>query len=65
MAAHKYKIGQSVLLRPARLNSLASSTRYKVLRLMPPLEDGQNQYRIKGSSEAFERIAKESDLSLE
>jgi len=65
VAAHKYKVGQSVFLRKTSSSPLASSARYKVIRLLPPQIDGQNQYRIKGSSEAFERIAAESELMLE
>ncbi len=64
MAAHKFKIGQSVFMRQARQSAQPTSMRYKIVKLVPPQEDGQNQYRIKGSAEAFERIAKESDLSL-
>lgn len=47
------------------MGMMATSERYKVVRLVPPHEDGQNQYRIKGSSEAFERMARESELSLD
>jgi hypothetical protein len=35
---------------------------YKIVRLLPP-EDGQLLYRIKGSSEPYERVAREQDLS--
>jgi hypothetical protein len=63
--AHKYKVGQSVFLRQSRTNPLKSSTRFKIVRLLPPQLDGQNQYRIKGSSEAVERIAAESELTLD
>lgn len=37
---------------------------YKVIKLLPPDEGGQFLYRIKGSSEPFERVAREKDLSL-
>lgn len=40
----------------------AWSARYTIIKLLPP-ENGQNQYRIKGVSEVFERMAKETDLS--
>lgn len=62
MAAHKYKIGQTVSYSPGRSAMAASSREYKIIRLLPP-EDGQNLYRIKGISETFERMARESDLS--
>lgn len=62
MSAHKFKIGQVVRFAPGRSSMSATAREYKVTRLLPP-EDGQNQYRIKGNSETFERMARESDLS--
>lgn len=62
MAAHKFKVGQSVTFTPGRSAMAASSREYKIVRLLPP-EEGQNLYRIKGVSETFERMARESDLS--
>ena len=41
---------------------MASSREYKIVRCLPP-ENGENQYRIKGISETFERMAREADLS--
>lgn len=63
MTAHKFKVGQTVIYTPGRMSMTASGAGYKVVRLMPAAE-GQNQYRIKSSSENFERVAKEGDLSL-
>jgi hypothetical protein len=41
----------------------AASGTYEVVRLLPT--DGDDcQYRIKSSTEAFERVAKESQLAL-
>ena len=65
MAAHKFKVGQSVFFKRSRSSPQAASGRYKIVRLMPPQTDGQNQYRIKGSTEAYERIAAESELTLD
>ena len=62
MPSHKFKVGQSVNFTPGRTVMAPSSREYKVVRLLPP-EDGQNLYRIKGVSETFERMARESDLS--
>lgn len=62
MTAHKFKVGQSVTLAPARQAMPASSREYKIVRLLPA-EGGQLQYRIKGVGETFERIARESELS--
>lgn len=62
MADHKYKVGQTVDFSPGRLGMPAMSRLYKIIKLLPP-EDGQYLYRIKGSSEPFERVARERDLS--
>ncbi len=62
MPSHKFKVGQTVNFTPGRTVMAASSREYKIVRLLPP-EDGQNLYRIKGVSETFERMARESDLS--
>lgn len=62
MAVHTYKIGQVVHFSPGRTGMTPASREFKVVQLLPPL-DGQNQYRIKGIAETFERMAKESDLS--
>ncbi len=62
LADHKFKIGQTVDYSPGRLGMPAMSRLYKVVKLLPT-EDGQLLYRIKGSSEPFERIAREKDLS--
>jgi hypothetical protein len=41
----------------------AASGAYEVIRLLPT--DGDDcQYRIKSSTEAFERVAKESQLAI-
>jgi hypothetical protein len=63
MAQHKFKIGQFVDCKPARIGgSLLASSRYKILRLLP--EEGTDLlYRIKSADETFERIAKEHELS--
>jgi hypothetical protein len=46
---------------PSQMGVAASARAYKVLRLLPQ-ENGQRLYRIKTIAEAFERIAKESEL---
>lgn len=65
MAAHKFKVGQSVLLRKNRTTSGLSAMRCKIVRHLPPQIDGENQYRVQGGAEGFERVVKESDLSIE
>jgi hypothetical protein len=62
---HKFKIGQTVNYRPkSRMLSTARGT-YKVTRLMPALDGQQPEYRIRHSSEEFERVAFENELSAE
>jgi hypothetical protein len=46
---------------PSRAGVAASSRAYKILRLVPH-DVGEHQYRIKTIVEAFERVAKESEL---
>ena len=58
---HKYKVGQMVDFIPSRAAVPASVRAYKILRLLPQ-EGGEPLYRIKTIAEAFERIAKESEL---
>jgi hypothetical protein len=62
MLAHKFKVGQVVGYVPGRLSLPASDGPYKVIRLLP-VENGQVHYRIKSTSETFERVARESELS--
>jgi hypothetical protein len=61
MANHIYKVGQMVDFVPSRTGVPASVRAYKILRLLPH-EGGERLYRIKTIAEAFERVAKESEL---
>ncbi len=61
--AHKFKIGQSVDFQPSRQSLPANAQAYKVVRLLPS-EGGINLYRVKCAREPFERMAKESELTL-
>jgi len=61
LKGHKYQVGQTVYLTMRSAGRSAASGSYKVVRLLP--SDGEDfQYRIKSSVEAFERVAKESQL---
>lgn len=60
MATHKFKVGQTVRLIPGHMR-MPGGGDYKIIMLLPPT-DGQNQYRVKSRSEAFERVVKETDL---
>jgi hypothetical protein len=62
MAYHKFKVGQLVEYIPARSGMPTSGQQYQVLRLLPA-EAGQFLYRVKSKGEAFERVAKEGELS--
>jgi hypothetical protein len=60
---HKYSVGETVYFTASNVSRPAASGTYKVVRLLPT--DGDDcQYRIKSSTEAFERVAKESQLAL-
>jgi len=62
--AHKYRVGQTVFYTSSPISRPGASGSYKVVRLLP--SDGEDyQYRIKNPGEAFERVAKESQLELE
>jgi hypothetical protein len=61
---HKFKLCQTVFLKPTSLNSTAARGAYEVTRQLPE-RDGQFEYRIKSSSEPHERAVRESDISSE
>jgi hypothetical protein len=61
---HKFRVGQTVFYTSSPISRPGASGSYKVVRLLP--SDGDDyQYRIKHSGEAFERVAKESQLEVE
>ena len=60
---HKYSVGETVYFTASNVARPAASGTYEVIRLLPT--DGDDcQYRIKSSTEAFERVAKESQLAI-
>jgi hypothetical protein len=64
LRTHKFRVGQTVFYTSSPITRPGASGSYKVVRLLP--SDGEDyQYRIKNSGEAFERVAKESQLELE
>jgi len=64
LRTHKYRVGQTVFYTSSPISRPGASGSYKVVRLLP--SDGEDyQYRIKNPGEAFERVAKESQLELE
>ena len=64
LTTHKYRVGQTVTYTSSPISRPGASGGYKVVRLLP--SDGDDyQYRIKNPGEAFERVAKESQLEVE
>ena len=62
--AHKYRVGQTVFYTSSPISRPGATGSYEVVRLLP--SDGEDyQYRIKHAGEAFERVAKESQLEVE
>ncbi len=59
--AHKYRIGETVYYTSPTFGRAAATGSYTVVKLLPS-EGDDYQYRIKSSGEAFERVAKESQL---
>jgi hypothetical protein len=61
LRAHKYQVGETVYYTSPTFGRAAATGSYTVVKLLP--SDGDDyQYRIKSSGEAFERVAKESQL---
>ena len=61
LTTHKYEVGQTVFLTPRMIGTRNADQTYRVVQLLP--SDGDDyQYRIKSATEAFERVAKESQL---
>jgi hypothetical protein len=64
LRTHKFRVGEAVLYTSSPITRPGASGTYKVVKLLP--SDGDDyQYRIKNSGEAFERVAKESQLETE
>jgi hypothetical protein len=64
LRTHKFQVGQTVFYTSSPISRPGASGSYKVVRLLP--SDGDDyQYRIKNPGEAFERVAKESQLEVE
>ena len=58
---HKFALGQTVYFTSKLLGHMSVDDTYQVVKLLP--SDGHDyQYRIKSKGEAFERVAKESQL---
>jgi hypothetical protein len=61
LTSHKYQVGELVYYTSPTFGRAAATGNYTVVKLLPS-EGDDYQYRIKSSGEAFERVAKESQL---
>jgi hypothetical protein len=61
MPESKFRVGEMVDFYPSQRGVPASARSYKILRLMPS-DGGDRLYRIKTIAEAFDRVARESEL---
>ena len=61
LKSHKYHVGETVYYTSPSFGRAAASGSYTVVKLLPS-EGDDYQYRIKSAGEAFERVAKESQL---
>lgn len=61
MKEHKFQIGEVVYFTSRPIGHMLPNSSYEVVKLLP--SDGADyQYRIKNPKEAFERVARESQL---
>jgi hypothetical protein len=64
LRSHRFSVGQTVFYTSSPISRPGATGSYQVVRLLP--SDGDDyQYRIKNPGEAFERVARESQLELE
>jgi hypothetical protein len=61
VGGHRYRVGETVYYTSPTFGRAAATGSYTVVKLLPS-EGDDYQYRIKSSGEAFERVAKESQL---
>jgi hypothetical protein len=61
LKSHRYQVGEMVYYTSPTFGRAAATGSYTVVKLLPS-EGDDYQYRIKSSGEAFERVAKESQL---
>ena len=61
MKEHKFQMGETVYFTSRPIGHMIANSAYEVVKLLP--SDGSDyQYRIKNANEAFERVARESQL---
>jgi hypothetical protein len=62
MPSHKFKVGETVFVRPAHTSRNVPGGVYQVTKRLPDT-GGECEYRIKSVSEPHERVVRESELS--
>ena len=62
MSQHKFKVGTALNFKPHRISFGAGPSTCKVMRLLAT-DDDEPRYRIKCTTESFERVVTESELS--
>jgi hypothetical protein len=63
MSARKFRIGQTVIYRPAVCGQNAPLRgTYQIIRFLPERKDGEPGYQIKHLNEGQEHVARESEL---
>ena len=61
LKSHRYILGQAVRYTSGPFGRFGAGGSFRIVKLLP--SDGEEfQYRIKNTEEAFERVAKESQL---
>ena len=60
---HKFQVGQTVYYSAPTFGRAPAPGNFTVVKLLPS-EGDEQQYRIKSNGEAFERVAKESQLDV-
>jgi hypothetical protein len=58
---HKYSVGETVYFTASNISRPAATGTYEIIRQLPT-EGDDCQYRIKSTTEAFERVVRESQL---
>lgn len=64
MAPHAFAVGQRVIFAPGRQDANVPRGAYTVTRLLP-LDNGEQQYRVKSAGDTHERVVRESQLRRE
>ena len=60
---HKFVVGELVRFTASNVSRPAASGCFEVIRQLPS-DGGERQYRIRNTAEAFERVARESQLDI-